>query len=117
MSGAGQRELSYLFKLRLTANVEKLIKKTFSKGDWTNAGTRSSSAPCGSASLNSWQGREETPRPEGWSRQRWVVILRRRLKLLKLVSFFSDACLNGAGMLNALKGHLHGKPRGASRPQ
>ncbi len=42
-------------------------------------------------------------------------------ELLKLVSFFSDACLNGVGMLNAfegnLKGHLHRKPRGASRPQ
>jgi hypothetical protein len=41
-------------------------------------------------------------------------------ELLKLVSFFSDACLNGVGMLNAsegnLKGHMHGKPRGASRP-
>jgi hypothetical protein len=42
-------------------------------------------------------------------------------ELLKLVSFFSDACLNGVGMLNAfegnLKGSLHGKPRGAVRPQ
>ncbi len=27
-----------------------------------------------------WQGRQETLRLEGWSRQRQVVILRRRLK-------------------------------------
>jgi hypothetical protein len=80
MSGAEQRGLPYLFRLRLTANVKKLIKKTFSKGDWTNAGMRSSSAACGSALLRGWQGREDTPRLEGWSRQRWVVIPRRRLK-------------------------------------
>jgi hypothetical protein len=67
MSGAEQRGLPYLFKLRLTANVKKLIKKTFSKSGWTDAG-------------QGWQGREDTLRLEGWSRQRWVVILRRRLK-------------------------------------
>ena len=67
MSEAEQRGLPYLFKLRLTANVKKLIKKTFSKDDWTNAG-------------QGWQGREDTLRLEGWSRQRQVVILRRRLK-------------------------------------
>ena len=31
MSGAERRGLPYLFKLRLTANVKKLIKRTFSK--------------------------------------------------------------------------------------
>jgi hypothetical protein len=67
MSGAEQRGLPYVFKLRLTANVKKLIKKTFSKSGWTDAG-------------QGWQGREDTLRLEGWSRQRWVVILRRRLK-------------------------------------
>jgi hypothetical protein len=67
MSEAEQRGLPYLFKLRLTANVKKLIKKTFSKSGWTDAG-------------QGWQGRHETLRLEGWSRQRQVVILRRRLK-------------------------------------
>ena len=67
MSGAEQRGLPYLFKLRLTANVKKLIKKTFSKSGWTDAG-------------QGWQGREDTLRLDGWSRQRWVTILRRRLK-------------------------------------
>ncbi|MGA9547896.1 MAG: transposase, partial [Rhodomicrobium sp.] len=67
MREAERRGLPYLFKLRLTANVKKLIKKTFSKDDWTNAG-------------QGWQGREDTLRLEGWSRQRQVVILRRRLK-------------------------------------
>ena len=67
MREAERRGLPYLFKLRLTANVKKLIKKTFSKDDWTNAG-------------QGWQGREDTLRLEGWSRQRQLVILRRRLK-------------------------------------
>jgi hypothetical protein len=77
MSGAEQRGLPYLFKLRLTANVKKLIKKSFSKGDWTNAG-------------QGWQGREDRLRLEGWSRQRWVVILRRRLKEGMAISEHND---------------------------
>jgi hypothetical protein len=67
MREAEQRGLPYLFKLRLTANVKKLIKKSFSKDDWSNVG-------------HGWQGREDTLRLEGWSRQRQVVLLRRRLK-------------------------------------
>jgi hypothetical protein len=80
MREAEGRGLPYLFKLRLTANVKKLIKKTFYKNDWADAGTRSSSAACGSAPLGGWQGREDTLRLEGWSRQRKVIVLRRRLK-------------------------------------
>jgi len=67
MREAEQRGLPYLFKLRLTANVKKLIKKTFSKSGWAGAG-------------QGWQGRHETLRLEGWSRQRPVIVLRRRLK-------------------------------------
>jgi hypothetical protein len=78
MSGAEQRGLPYLFKLRLTANVKKLIKKTFSKSGWTDAG-------------QGWQGRRETLRLTGWSRQRQVVILRRRLKEGMAVAGRSDA--------------------------
>jgi hypothetical protein len=67
MREAERRELAYLFKLRLTANVKKLIKKTFSKDGWTDAG-------------QGWQGRKDTLRLEGWSRQRQVIVLRRRLR-------------------------------------
>lgn len=67
MREAEQRGLHYLLKLRLTSNVKKLIKKTFSKSGWHDAG-------------QGWQGRYETLRLEGWSRHREVVILRRRLK-------------------------------------
>ena len=78
MREAEQRGLPYLFKLRLTANVKKLIKKTFSKDDWTAAG-------------QGWQGRTDTLRLEGWSRQRQVAILRRRLKEGLAVSGRDDA--------------------------
>lgn len=67
MREAEQRGLPYLFKLRLTANVKRLIKRAFSRSDWTDAG-------------QGWQGRSDSLRLEGWSRQRHVVILRRRLK-------------------------------------
>jgi hypothetical protein len=67
MSEAERRRLPYLFKLRLTSNVKKLIQKTSCKADWTDAG-------------QGWQGRGDTLRLAGWSRHRQVVILRRRLK-------------------------------------
>jgi hypothetical protein len=59
MSGAEQRGLPYLFRLRLTANVKKLIKKTFSK-------------TAGQMPVRGWQGGENT-QAEGWSRQRQVT--------------------------------------------
>ena len=67
MREAEQRGLPYLFKLRLTANVKRLIKRAFSRSDWTDAG-------------QGWQGRSDTLRLDGWSRQRHVVVLRRQLK-------------------------------------
>ena len=67
MREAELRGIDYLFKLRLTKNVKRLIERVFSKRDWSDAG-------------QGWQGREDVLRLEGWSRQRRVVILRRRLK-------------------------------------
>jgi Transposase DDE domain group 1 len=67
MQEAEQRGIDHLFKLRLTKNVKRLIERTFSMGGWRDAGQR-------------WQGKEETLRLEGWSRQRRVVVLRRQLK-------------------------------------
>lgn len=64
---AEQRDLPYLFKLRQTANVKRLIKRAFSRTDWSDAG-------------QGWQGRSDSLRLEGWSRERHVMILRRRLK-------------------------------------
>jgi hypothetical protein len=61
------RELDYLFKLKLTKNVKKLIERAFMKGGWSDAG-------------QGWQGKMETLRLVGWSRQRKVVVRRHRLK-------------------------------------
>ena len=67
MREAEGRGIDYLFKLRLTKNVKGLIERTFSKSGWRDAG-------------QGWQGKAETLRLMGWSRQRKVVVLRRRLK-------------------------------------
>lgn len=58
--------MPYLFKLRATTNVKRLIEKAMGEGAWSDAG-------------HGWQGKEGWLRLSGWSRQRRVVILRRRL--------------------------------------
>ncbi|HEX8787920.1 MAG TPA: transposase [Telluria sp.] len=67
MAEAEKRALPYLFKLRLTANVKRAIAKAMGRSGWTRAG-------CG------WEGKEETLRLNGWSRQRKIMVLRRRLE-------------------------------------
>jgi hypothetical protein len=67
MVGAEQRELGYLFKLKQSANVKKLIGQIFRKEEWVEAGQQ-------------WQGREDVLRLSGWSKERRVVVLRRPLK-------------------------------------
>jgi hypothetical protein len=66
MREAEQRALAYLFKLRLTANVKRTITRAMTEGGWTDAG-------------HGWQGAKGELRLTGWSRQRQVVMLRRRL--------------------------------------
>ena len=66
MREAESRDIDYLFKLRLTANVKRLIKKAFAYSGWRDAG-------------QGWRGLEATLRLDGWSRDRRVVILRRKL--------------------------------------
>lgn len=67
MQEAERRGIDYLFKLRLTKNVKRLIERLFAKTGWRDAG-------------QGWQGKEATLRLLGWSRHRRVVVLRRRLK-------------------------------------
>ena len=66
MSRAEQEGVPYLFKLRLTRNVKRLIEKLMGQADWTDAG-------------HGWQGKASALRLTGWSRHRRVVVLRRRL--------------------------------------
>ena len=50
---AEQRGIDYLFKLRLTANVKRLIKKAYAYSGWQDAG-------------QGWRGLEATLRLDGW---------------------------------------------------
>jgi hypothetical protein len=73
LSRAEQEGMPYLFKLRSTRNVKRLIEKAMGEADWTAAG-------------QGWQGKASTLRLQGWSRHRRVIILRRRLAREVLVT-------------------------------
>ena len=66
MARAEQEGLNYLFRLRMTANVKRALTKMMGERDWTDGG-------------QGWQGKETELRLVGWSRQRRVVLLRRKL--------------------------------------
>jgi Transposase DDE domain group 1 len=55
MREAELRGIAYLFKLRLTTNVKRLIERAFAKGGWRDAG-------------QGWQGKTAELRLTGWSR-------------------------------------------------
>jgi hypothetical protein len=61
------REQVYLFKLRLTVGVKRLIERSFFGAAWEDAGA-------------GWEGIEGQLRHSGWNRERRVVVLRRRLQ-------------------------------------
>lgn len=67
MREAERRELAYLFKLRLTANVKRAIERLVGQIGWVEAG-------------QGWQAKETVVRLVGWSRQRRIIVLRRRKK-------------------------------------
>lgn len=67
MEGAGQREIPYLFKLKQSLNVKKLIAKLFGNDRWVDAGQK-------------WQGLDTELQLSGWSKTRRVVVLRRPLR-------------------------------------
>ena len=60
-------EQPYLFKLRQTAGVKRLIERQWRQGDWQNVG-------------QGFDAVEGELRLSGWSRARRVVVLRRRVK-------------------------------------
>ncbi len=66
MARAEQKDLSYLFRLRMTATVRRSVDRAMQHADWADAG-------------QSWQGKETTLRLVGWSRQRRIILLRRKL--------------------------------------
>jgi len=67
MQGAEEREQPYLFKLKQSLNVKKLIGKLLGNDRWVDAGQK-------------WQGLDTELQLSGWSRKRRVVVLRRPLR-------------------------------------
>lgn len=67
MSGAEERKIPYLFKLRKSKGVKSLINRAFRRSAWTDAGA-------------GWEGRSDSLKLLGWSKERNVVVLRRKLK-------------------------------------
>jgi hypothetical protein len=64
------RAQPYLFKLRQTAGVKKLLARQFSRNDWSTPGS------CDQG----WSAVEDTLKLSGWDKSRRVVILRRAVK-------------------------------------
>jgi hypothetical protein len=67
MREAEARNQPYLFKLRLTANVKRLVRSLFGATGWTDAGQE-------------WEGIEASLALSGWTHARRVVVLRRALR-------------------------------------
>jgi hypothetical protein len=66
MTEAEAGNIAYLFKLKQTSNVKRLIEQAFSREDWAPAG-------------QGWTGVEAKLKLQGWSRERRVIVLRRRI--------------------------------------
>jgi hypothetical protein len=66
MARAEQSDLAYLFRLRMTANVKRSLERAMHQSDWADAG-------------QGWQCKETSLRLAGWSRQRRIILLRRKL--------------------------------------
>ena len=66
MARAERGGLAYLFRLRMTANVKRSLERAMRQSDWQDAG-------------HGWQGKETSLRLMGWSRQRRIILLRRKL--------------------------------------
>jgi hypothetical protein len=67
MQEAEKRKLHYLFKLKQSTNVKRLINRVFSRVNWVDAG-------------QGWYGIDEEMALSGWSKKRRVIVLRRLIK-------------------------------------
>jgi hypothetical protein len=65
-AGAGHRDLGYLFKLRQSPNLKKLIGQIFNQEEWAEAG-------------QGWKGGIDELRLSGWTEPGGLVVLRRPL--------------------------------------
>lgn len=67
MQSCEERSIPYLFKLKQTGNVRKLIVRMLGKDSWVDAGQK-------------WEGLDTELQLSGWKRKRRVVLLRRALR-------------------------------------
>ena len=67
MLAAERRQLPYLFKLRQTSGVKRLLERLFRSEEWEALG-------------QGWQGLSSKLQLQGWSRPRQVVVLRRQIR-------------------------------------
>jgi Transposase DDE domain group 1 len=63
-----QRQQPYLLRLRQTKNIKRLIERQFARQDWTQPDAQG------------WQAVESKLKLAGWTQERRVVILRRRIR-------------------------------------
>src|SRR6201986_2794379 len=80
ISEAERRGQAYLFKLRLTKRVKRVLERAMRDDYWRDAGA-------------GWQGKHGEIRLMGWGRQRRVVLLRRRLAGVMLTQRQADGQL------------------------
>lgn len=66
MNVAEEKGMPYLFKLKQTKNVKRLIEKLMLNQAWTNAG-------------QGWEGQESNLQLMGWSKSRRVIVLRKQI--------------------------------------
>lgn len=66
MSVAEEKRIPYLFKIKQTKNVKRLIEKLMLNQDWSQAG-------------QGWEGQESYLQLMGWSKSRRVIVLRKRV--------------------------------------
>ena len=66
MSVAEEKGIPYLFKIKQTKNVKRLIEKLMLNQDWEQAG-------------QGWEGQESCLQLMGWSKSRRVIVLRKRV--------------------------------------
>ncbi len=67
MQESEKRGIDYLFKLKQSPNIKKLIHRAFTRTDWVEAG-------------QGWEGLDEQMALSGWSKERRVIVLRRTIK-------------------------------------
>jgi hypothetical protein len=70
IAGLQERAQPYLFKLRQTLGVKKLLTRQFARDDWSTPGP----------SDQGWSAVEDTLKLSGWEKSRRVVVLRRAVK-------------------------------------